>query len=381
MSEPLSLAAVFRHYRKYVILSLTISMLLVPLTDALIVQRDRNRSMVYGELFWQLGLGVYGISDHDLNVTYHVPADHMLTGVLNVTYEYPIVALLFYAVLAAVEPGMYGPSHYIANCVLVIIAHLNVVLFLCLSQGHWDKRWFKQLFWLYYFFTLSYAVGFGKAEPLADLFMLGSFVLMKQGASWKANALLGVAVQTNVYPAQAFPVFFAAGPLASVWFVASLLVLSLPLMAAGIGYSSLLAHLTNSPSYATITTNPFYVGLAITNPVALVAPALLVVAFLYCVLETKPLGRIRIPILKLRFTSLTTIYIFSLPLVLVFFSWVLIWYYSWFIPMALLLKTPEEMAKYRWMIVAILLAHFVGLALNPHYFLSGPLAEFLGHIR
>jgi hypothetical protein len=124
-----------------------------------------------------------------------------------------------------------------------------------------------------------------------------------------------------------------------------------------------------------------YLGLAITNPAALIAPALLVVAFLYCVLETKPLGRIRIPIPKLRYTSLTTIFIFSLPLVLVFFSWVLIWYYSWFIPMVLLLKTPEEKMRYRWMIAMILVAHFVGIALNLEYFLSGPLTEFLGHLR
>jgi len=381
MSEQLCLAAVFRRYRKYIILSLLISLMLVPVADAMIIQRDRNRDMVYGQLFWQLGLGVYNISDHDLNVTYHAPADHMLTGVLNVTYEYPLVTLLFYALLAAIEPGIYGPSHYIANVVLVLLVNLNALMFLYLSQGYWNRRWLWQLFGVYYFFGLVYAVGFGKIEPLADAFMLGSFVLFKRHSLWRANALLGIAVQTKVYPAMVFPVFFAAGPLMSLGFAASLIALSLPLLATGMDYTSLLAHLTNNPSYAAITTNPFYVGLASTNPVALLAPGVLVITFLYSVLETRPLGRIRIPALKLRSRNLTGLFIFGLPLVLMFFSWVLVWYYTWFVPLVLLLKTPEEMMRYRWMIAAIWLAHFVGIALNLEYFLSGPIAEFFGHLR
>jgi hypothetical protein len=381
MSEELNLAQVFHHFRRYIILSLIVSLVLVPVADALIVQRDRNRSMVYGDLFWQVGLGVYKISDHDLNVTYHAPADHMLTGVLNVTYEYPIVTLLFYAVLAGIEPGVFGPSHYIANCALVLLAHLDVMLFLYLSQDYWDKRWLKQLLALYYFFDVAYAVGFGKIEPLADVFMLGAFVLFKRGALWKANALLGVAVQTKVYPGLAFPVFFAAGPLASVSFAVTLVCLSLPLLATGMGYTSLLAHLTNSSSYATITTNPFYLGLAATNPVAIIAPAVLVVALFYSVLKTKRLGPIPIPTLKLRSKNLTGLFVLSMPLVLMFFSWVLIWYYSWFVPMVLLLKTPDEMMRYRWMIAAVWVAHFVGIALNLQYFLAGPIAEFFGHLK
>ncbi len=381
MSEELSLAGVFRRFRRFIILSLLVSLLLVPVADALIVQRDRNRSMVYGDLFWQVGLGVYNISDHDLNVTYHAPADHMLTGVLNVTYEYPIVTLLFYAVLAGIEPGIFGPSHYIANWALVLLAHLDVLAFLYLSQGYWDKRWLRQLLALFYFFEVTYAIGFGKIEPLADAFMLGAFVLFKRGALWKANALLGVAVQTKVYPGLAFPIFFAAGPLASLSFVVTIIGLSLPLLATGMGYTSLIAHLTNSPSYASITTNPFYLGLAAANPVAIIAPAILVVVLLYSVLVTKRLGPIRVPTLKLKSKSFMGLFIFCVPLVLMFFSWVLIWYYSWFVPMVLLLKTPDEMMRYRWMIVAIWVAHFVGIALNLQYFLVGPIAEFFGHLK
>jgi hypothetical protein len=99
------------------------------------------------------------------------------------------------------------------------------------------------------------------------------------------------------------------------------------------------------------------------------------------VLKTKRLGPIPIPTLKLRSKNLTGLFVLSMPLVLMFFSWVLIWYYSWFVPMVLLLKTPDEMMRYRWMIAAVWVAHFVGIALNLQYFLAGPIAEFFGHLK
>lgn len=381
MSGELAFAAVYRHYRRYAVLSLVICILLVPISDAVIIQRDRNRNMVYGELFWQIGLGVYGLTDHDLKVTYHAPADHMLTGVLNVTYEYPIITLLFYAVLALIEPGIFGPSHCIANIVLVGLAHVNVLLFLYIGQGNWDKKWFRQLAALYYVFGLGYSIGFAKAEPLADMFLLASIVLLRGGSLLKANALLGVAVQTKIYPVLVFPVFAAAGPLASISFFVSVAALSLPLLMTGMGYTSLLAHLSSSPSYSTIITNPFYVGLGATNPSALLAPASLVIAFLYCVLETRTVHHIPVPVPRLRLRSWLSVYLFALPLVLMCFSWVLIWYYSWFIPFALMLKTPEEMSRYRWMIAALWIAHSAGIIMNLDYFMTGPIAEFFGHLR
>ena len=130
MSGDLTIKGVFARYWKYIALSLLVSFTLVPIIDSFVIQRDRNRNMVYGELFWQEGLGVYEISDQDLNETYNAPYDHMLTGVLNVTYEYPIIALLFFACLAAIEPGMYGPNHWLANFVVLILHHVNFILFL-----------------------------------------------------------------------------------------------------------------------------------------------------------------------------------------------------------------------------------------------------------
>jgi hypothetical protein len=152
--------------------------------------------MVYGELFWQEGLAVYDISDKDLNETYNVPEDHMLTGVLNVTYEYPLVTLLFYAALAAIEPGIYNP-HYIANWVLVILVHINLLLFLYIGRGHEDKRWFKQFFAIFYVFGLTFSIGFAKAEPLTDLIWLTAIVLLQRKKYWEGNAILGLAVQTS----------------------------------------------------------------------------------------------------------------------------------------------------------------------------------------
>jgi hypothetical protein len=323
--------------------------------------------MVYGELFWQEGLAVYDISDKDLNETYNVPEDHMLTGVLNVTYEYPLVTLLFYAALAAIEPGIYNP-HYIANWVLVILVHINLLLFLYIGRGHEDKRWFKQFFAIFYVFGLTFSIGFAKAEPLTDLIWLTAIVLLQRKKYWEGNAILGLAVQTKLYPVMAFPIFFLSSPIASIAFFAIIAI-------------ALLAHLLNSSGYSAIITNPFYLGLSLANPWSIIAPAVLVIAFIYCVFETRTFGLIPVPTLSLRVAGRKAILIFAMPIVLVFFSWVLIWYYAWFLIPVLLLESNDDKKRYRWMIFAIAIAHFLGILINFEYFLSGPIAEFFGHLR
>ncbi|MHA2230100.1 MAG: hypothetical protein ACXADL_01965 [Candidatus Thorarchaeota archaeon] len=380
MSQQTTLSGVFHRYKRYIALSLIISLLLVPVFDSFIIQRDRNRNMVYGELFWQEGLAVYDISDRDLNETYNVPEDHLLTGVLNVTYEYPIVTLLFYAALAAIEPGIYSP-HYIANWVLVILVHINLLLFLYVGRGNEDRRWFKQFFAIFYVFGLTFSIGFAKAEPLTDLIWLTAIVLLQRKKYWESNAILGLAVQTKLYPVMAFPIFFLASPIASIAFFAIIAITSLPLLLSGMGYSALLAHLLNSSGYSAIITNPFYLGLSLANSWSIIAPAVLVIAFIYCVFETRPFGPIPVPTLNLRIVSPKAILIFAMPLVLVLFSWVLIWYYAWFLIPVLMLERNDDKKRYRWMILAIVIAHFLGILINFDYFLSGPIAEFFGHLR
>jgi len=80
----LSPVGICRKYRNYLVLSLAVSLVLIPVLDGVIVQRDRNRNMLYGELFLTEGVSVYDLTDQELNETYDVPEDHLLTGILNV---------------------------------------------------------------------------------------------------------------------------------------------------------------------------------------------------------------------------------------------------------------------------------------------------------
>ncbi|MHA1907393.1 MAG: glycosyltransferase family 87 protein [Candidatus Thorarchaeota archaeon] len=367
-----------RKYRNYLVLSLALSILLVPLLDTAIVQRDRNRNMLYGELFLTDGVVVYELTDRELNETYTIPEDHLLTGVLNVSYEYPIVTLLFFASLAAIEPGTFGP-HYMANIVLAIIMHLNLVLFLYIGQDHLEKKWFKSFFILYYILGLSLALGFGKAEPLADLFWLISLVLYRNGKLLSSGGVLGIAAQTKLYPAMILPIITVANPLAFVSFLIVGGALFIPMLLAGVSYDTLLQHLLNSTTYASSISNPFYIGFVVTNPLSIIAPIALFIAFLYCILETRTFHGFPIPTLKLRTRRWQSIVIYALPMALILFSWVLIWYYFWFIIPVLYLQNEEDQSKYRYIFIGILFAHFLGIFLNLEYFLAGPILEFLGH--
>jgi len=254
MSESLSLFDVFQKYKKFLIISLIVFIILIPVFDGFIIQRDRNRNMVYGEIFWQEGLNVYMLNDRDLYYNYSVPEDHLLTGVLNVTYEYPVVTLLFFAGLSAIEPGIFGPTHYLANLVFVLLMHINLILFVYLGQSVRHKRWFQEIFGLYYFLGFLFSVVFTKVEPLSEFLLLTSLVLFKQKREWAGFGVLALAAQTKIYPALVFPVFFYIAPLQSIAFFAVSIVIFLPLVLSGLSYASLIAHLLNSPGYAQLVT-------------------------------------------------------------------------------------------------------------------------------
>ncbi len=376
----LSPIGIGRKYRNYLILSLVVSLVLIPIFDGAIIQRDRNRNMLYGELFLTKGVSVYSLTDQELNETYVIPSDHLLTGVLNVSYEYPLITLVFFAGLAAIEPGIYGP-HYLANAILTILVHLNLILFLYAGQEYLNKRWFQQFFLLYYVFGLSLAVGLGKAEPLADLFWLLSIVLYRNQKILESSALLGVAAQTKIYPALALPLMMSANPLSLIIFLVMFGILLLPMILGGTSYDTLFQHMINSSSYASIISNPFYIGLTFQNPLAIIAPIVLVLAFCYSTLEPRKVGPLIIPTSKLRTRDHRSIIVYALPLALIFFSWVLIWYYYWFILLVMYFRNEDDQAKYRYIFIGFLFAHFLGLLLNFEYFLSGPILEFLGHLK
>jgi hypothetical protein len=53
-------------FRKYLVLSLVISILAIPIADAMVIERDRNRNEMYGEAFWIYGFGVYNFLQSQL---------------------------------------------------------------------------------------------------------------------------------------------------------------------------------------------------------------------------------------------------------------------------------------------------------------------------
>ena len=381
MSESLSLFDVFQKYKKFLIISLIVFIILIPVFDGFIIQRDRNRNMVYGEIFWQEGLNVYMLNDRDLYYNYSVPEDHLLTGVLNVTYEYPVVTLLFFAGLSAIEPGIFGPTHYLANLVFVLLMHINLILFVYLGQSVRHKRWFQEIFGLYYFLGFLFSVVFTKVEPLSEFLLLTSLVLFKQKREWAGFGVLALAAQTKIYPALVFPVFFYIAPLQSIAFFAVSIVIFLPLVLSGLSYASLIAHLLNSPGYAQLVTNPFFVGFIFTNPISIIAPICLLWGVFCAISEVRWFGPIPIPSRRIRTRARRSIYIYILPCILLFIGWTQFWYYSWFIVPFFLLKSEDDMAVFRYVLLGLITAHFVGVFLNLEYFLSGPIAEILEHLR
>ncbi|MBD3405193.1 MAG: DUF2029 domain-containing protein [Candidatus Lokiarchaeota archaeon] len=379
--EMLTLRGTIKKFKKHLVVSIVIWSIVVPIADGFIVQRDRNRNMLYGELFWSEGFHVYDLTDEDLNNTIpNIPNDHLLTDVLNVTYEYPIITLMFYAGIALIEPGIYGP-HFLANWILVMIFHLSLLLFVFLSQKYWQHQWYKEVFGAYYCYGFFLTVGFAKIEPFVDLLFLCAIYFLRKKKYFQANIMLGLAFQTKLYPAYALPYFFVSNPVASIAFFLTTISLFLPLLITGVSNESLIAHLLNSSSYSDIITNPFYIGWVAQNPISILAPLVLFIAFLYCTLETKNWKGIPILQPRFRIQQPLAILLYLIPLGLVFLSWVLIWYYAWFFFSILLFEREINARKYRYILVGFAIAHIVGVLVNPGYFLVGPLQEFLNHFK
>ena len=373
-NDEVSIKYVFRRFWKFIIPSLLVSLLIVPFADQVVIQTDRNRNMAYGEIFWQEGLGVYTINDVDLRHTYNVPEDHLLPQGFELNYEYPILSLFFYALLAAIEPGEFNPNHPIVNWILVLFVHLNLILFLYLSKSHLYKSWLTQVFGLYYVLSIGLSVFYAKEEPLADFLLLSALVFYNKGQQWHASIALGLAVNVKVYPVLAFPFIIIANPVASLAFIALNILMLLPMLLTG---SPLFAHLINSIEYTHFTTNPLFIGLTLTNPVAVFAPLLVILFCVYSILKLKQLYDFK----EVRELNWLRLIIFLYPLILIFYSFVQAWYYIWFVPLMLLLEHEKEMKQYRWLLVIIWIAHFLGIILNFNSLWEWTIMQFFAHVR
>ena len=330
--------------------------------------------MAYGEIFWREGFGVYSLDDVDLRETYDVPEDHLLPPGFELNYEYPILSLFFYSLLAAIEPGEYNPNHPIVNWILVVFVHLNLILILHLSQRYWYKSWLTQVFGMYYVLTIGLSVFYAKEEPLADFLLLSALVFCNKGKQWHANIALGLAVNMKVYPMLAFPFILVTNPLASIAFIIMNLLMMIPMLLTS---SPLFAHLINSIEYTHFTTNPLFIGLTITNPFAIIAPVLLVLTCIYSILKIKHIYNFK----QIKNLNWLPIIVFLYPIILIFYSFIQAWYYVWFVPLIILFKREEEMERYRWLLFSIWIIHFLGILLNFNTLWEWTILQFFAHVR
>ncbi len=357
-------------YRKWLILGIIMGIILMPIAEAHIIQRDRNRNEVYGELFWKYGLGVYDLSDYILKEQFNVSEDHLLSSYLNLTYEYPLPVLLFYAGLVVVIPGMDGIQHYFINSVLFMFANLDWILMAYIVGERRKECWFRPFSVVYYSYLFGMSVIWGKTEPFVDFIWLVSLYFYKKHDWIKGGFFLGLAAETKIYPAVSAPLFIAMNPLSIIPMLIPFVLSMIPMALTGHTYGALISHLTNNPNYSPYITNPMYVGFIPSNPIAVITNLIVIYAVIHALFDIKKNEQspLKLEIKRRKDVSIPEMIMMIAPLGLMIIRWVLIWYYLWFLIPTILMSTKEKSRNYLLIIASLGVAHFVGLALNYTYF-------------
>ncbi len=384
-------------YRKYLVLTLTISMIAIPIANVLVIQRDRNRNEMYGEAFWIYGFGVYNMNDSELAVALEDmgfnDGTHTLPGYLGgVKYEYPVFGLIFFAIATWLFPGTGDLQPLWLNFILVLVFNLNLALLgILLRDKIYKVYWARAFFGGYFIYGLAMSAGGGKLEPIVDCLLLMSLVLWKENQRGKAMFTLGIAVQTKIYPAVVFPIFFLQDPVSSIWFFASMIITIVPVF-FGASFDSLISHLLNLSSYSPLIVNPMYAGLAFDTPDLMnipnsyvwypaLLPSIIYTFFLLSTFkEFLPLKtEFNEKSIRQKLIALVPFYICLIPTILFMFRWVMPWYLYWFAPVVLLFKEDKHAMAYMKEVALIGLLYLYGLAVNWPYFILGPIPEFIEH--
>ncbi|MFW9932047.1 MAG: hypothetical protein ACFFDR_05260 [Candidatus Thorarchaeota archaeon] len=384
--------------RKYLVLSLVISMIAIPIADTLVVQRDRNRNEMYGEAFWIYGFAVYNMTDLEVAEAmgeHFQDGNHVLPDYLgNITYEYPVFGLIFFAIATFLFPGVSEFQHMWLNFLLALVFNLNLVLMaILLKDKIYKVQWARLFFAGYFMYGLILSAGGGKLEPLTDCLLLMALVLRSEGQNNKAMFTLGLSFQTKIYSLVALPVLFLSSPVSLIWFFASIMITIVPLAAAGQGYDSLLSHFLNSSSYSSFIVNPIYPGLSwetpdIWNPLGgtyswypALIPLVIVVGFILITIhqflpnkedfmKASWWGKIKL---------LQPLYLYAVPCSLFIFRWVMPWYLFWFGALIFLFDDDRQAIAYLKLMTIIGLLYAFGVIINFPYFWEGPLPDLLSH--
>ncbi|MCK5239703.1 MAG: hypothetical protein KAR33_09165 [Candidatus Thorarchaeota archaeon] len=384
--------------RKYLLLTLALSMIAIPVADALVIQRDRNRNEMYGEAFWIFGFSVYEMTDSEVAEAMGDPYDdgqHILPPYLgNITYEYPVFGLIFFAIASWLYPGVGGLQHLWLNFILVLVFMLNLVLIaILLKDKLYNVKWARLFFAGYFAYGLIMSAGGGKLEPITDCLLLMALVLHKEGQNGKAMFTLGLSIQTKIYSVVALPILFLASPVSIIWLLLSTLLTVLPFMVGGARFDSLIQHFLNTSDYSTYVVNPMYPGLAFdtTNLLAsepasyiwlpALIPLVIYIGFMLFTFERYLPKKDEFMSASWweRILLLRPLYLYMVPAALFIFRWVMPWYLFWFGGLIFLFKKNEHAIGYLKEITIIGFVYALGVLANWPYFLYGPLPDFLGN--
>lgn len=384
--------------RKYLVLSIIISIIAIPIADSFVIERDRNRNEMYGEAFWVYGFGIYNMTDTQVirALPFFNDTRHTLPSYLgNVTYEYPVFGLIFFAIATWLFPGQESQlQHWWLNFLLVLVFNLNLVLIAVLLRDKiYNVKWARMFFGAYYVYGLLMSSGGGKNEPLADCLMLMALVLWKEGQMGKAMLTLGFAVQAKIYPGVIFPVLFLESPISSIWFLVSMLLTVIPFLFLGANFDSLLSHFLNTSSYSSYIVNPMYPGLFLGTPdfegapgsfylwpPALIPLIIYVTFMLYTVrLYIPRRSEFRDKTLLKKIQVLVPLYVYILPSILFVYRWVMPWYLFWLGIAIFVFNNDRQAVGYLKELTVVGLLYAYGVVCNWWYFISGPLPDFMGH--
>jgi hypothetical protein len=252
--------------------------------------------------------------------------------------------------------------------------------------------WARMFFGGYFIYGIIMSAGGGKLEPIVDCLLLMSIVLWTEKQHGKAMFTLGLGVQTKIYPAVAFPLFFLGNPVSSIWFILSMGMSVVPTV-FGASFESLIAHFLNTSSYSAYIVNPLYPGLAFGTPDFTTEPttfhtwlpALIpLVIYVFFVLYTV---RLYLPArsdlegksLRMKLLELKPFYLYMLPGILFVFRWVMPWYLYWLGIVVILFDKNEHAIGYMKMITVVGLLYTFGILCNWPYFIANPLPDFFEH--
>ncbi len=354
-------------YKEYFIALFIIGIIAMPVMDAIITQRDRNRNLVYGKLFWKYGFNVYNLNDYYIRENFNVSDDSLMnTERLNITYEYPPAVLLFFANISLIPAPQYF-QRLLVNFVLLIIIHINLYLVLKIGGTYKKKKWFWLFLSAIYISDWILGICGGKMEPLTNLFVLLCIYFFKKKEWAKSAIFLAIAVQIKIYPLLLVPYFIYKVRKQIKWFFLAIMPSAIIWLWKNSVGATLMKHVLNETTYSPFYTNPLFLGRIYTNPLSILPFIIFVFSFFKIIksLRNKECLLLLVPLFGF-----------------FVFGWVMPWYLVWPLPMALILENERDMKKFLSNLGFLGMMYLIGFLINLNYFVSNKLTEeFMSHFN